>query len=340
MYLLRQYPQVSETYVQSEIDAVSGEFEVIVIAIQDAAAGGNAAAPRHEPYLVLNDLEQIANAVRMFRPQVLHTHWLISVPVVHQLAQAFELPFTVRAHSFDTLPNDAPRLAEWRRIARKTISEGTHDPRCAGVLAFPFSREYLAEHGARMDRVVDCFPCIDFARFHDRGPNGDAVMNVGACIPKKRMKDFLEVGASLPGIEFNLYPVSYEAGRVAELNRRMGGPVNLHAPVAHAAMPAVYKRHRWLLYTADWQMASIGWPLSAAEAQAAGVGVLLPAVRPDLEQYLNGTGYLYRSLDEAREIVAGPVPEAMREGGFENARRSDVNAHKTLLTDIWRRAIA
>ncbi|MGR8919472.1 MAG: glycosyltransferase [Gammaproteobacteria bacterium] len=340
MYVLRQYPQVSETYVQTEIDAVSEDFEVIVIALNDAAKIGNTAYQQHNPYLVINDIGQLQNAVRMFRPQVLHTHWMISAPLVYRLAKTLNVPFTVRAHSFDTLPSEGPRLADWRKTAPQVIPQTTRDPLCLGVLAFPFSRPFFESNGADMSKLIDCYPCVDFKRFYDPSPNGDAIMNVGACIPKKRMEDFLELGASMPERRFDIYPVSYQTEQLAARNQAMGSPVNIHAPVEPAKMPAEYKKHRWLVYTADWQINAIGWPLSVAEAQASGTGVLLPAVRPDIEQYLGGAGYAYRSLQEAREIISGEVPATMREAGFGNAKRSDVYEHRRLLTELWARAAA
>lgn len=336
MYILRQYPQISETYIQTEMDAVSDEFEVIVIALQDAAKNGNTGYANHLPYLVINDLGQIANAIKMFKPQVLHTHWLISLPLIVDIARAMHIPFTVRAHSFDTIVSDQPRLAEWREMAAQVITDASHDELCLGILAFPFSLAFLHTHGAQMDKVTPCFPCVDYQRFHDRTANGEAIMNVGACIPKKRMEDFLEIGASLPGHQCNLYAVSYRVEQLAQKNIAMGSPINIQTPIEPALMPAEYKKHRWLLYTADWHMGSIGWPLSIAEAQAAGVGVLLPGVRPDIADYLNGSGYIYHAIDEAREIVSGALPDEMREAGFENARKSDVREHKSLLTDMWR----
>jgi glycosyltransferase involved in cell wall biosynthesis len=338
MYILRQYPQISETYIQTEIDAVSDDFEVIVIALQDAGKAGNTTYERHTPYLVINDLSQLSNAVRMFRPQLLHTHWLISLPLVSRIAKTFNLPFTVRAHSFDTLSDD-PRLAHWFESAPRVMPETSHDPLCLGILAFPFSRAFLKSSGTDMTKVVECYPCIDYKRFHDRTPNGEAIMNVGACIPKKRMEDFLELGQRLPDQRFNLYPLSYDTEALADKNTAMGSPVTINSPVEPALMPAEYKKHRWLVYTADTQISSIGWPLSIAEAQASGVGVLLPAVRRDIETYLAGSGYVYRSLEEACAIISAPVPEAMRDAGFANARKSDVSEHKNLLTGLWSQVV-
>jgi hypothetical protein len=62
----------------------------------------------------------------------------------------------------------------------------------------------------------------------------------------------------------------------------------------------------------------------------------MPALRPDLAQYVGeGAGVLYDTIDELPAIVSGPVPEEMRERGFEQARKSDIERHKHLLTNLW-----
>jgi len=94
-------------------------------------------------------------------------------------------------------------------------------------------------------------------------------------------------------------------------------------------MPAEYKRHRWLVYTASAKRNSVGWPMAIAEAQAAGVGVLMQNVRPDLADCV-GPGFLFDRLEEVERLVRGPVPEDRREAGFAHAMRSDVDGHITL----------
>ena len=230
-------------------------------------------------------------------------------------------------------------LQDWGKIKNEVISNTVSNPLCLGVLAFPFTRPYLEANGARPDKIIDCFPCIDFNRFYDRSPNGDKIMNVGACIPKKRMEDFLELGLRMPEKEFDLYPVSYNVANIVQKNQAMGSPIRIHSPVEPSLMPAQYKKHQWLVYTADRQINTVGWPMAAAEAQASGVGVLLPDLRPDLKDYIGDAGYLYKSIDEVVEIISEPVPENIREAGFENARKSDVYDHKTLLTNLWKNSI-
>jgi hypothetical protein len=100
-----------------------------------------------------------------------------------------------------------------------------------------------------------------------------------------------------------------------------------------------YKQHQWLVYTAAFELATVGWPMAVAEAQAAGVGVCMPNIRPDLKEYIGNAGYLYDSISEVAEIIAKPVPDEIREAGFLQAKKSDIQEHKHLLTDLWHKAI-
>lgn len=346
LYVLEVYGQLSETYVEAEIRALAPDHEIGVI----TRNGPTTPDPEARPFRVLAEPEAILEAARAFRPDVLHSHWLFNAALLGWLSRELGVPFTIRAHSYDAM---VPRLlglrARLQGRYRGTLRTPRHllrappllnDDRCLGILAFPYSRPLLERVGVRPDKIHDCFPVVDYARFHDRAPNGDRVMNVGAIAPKKKMTDFIDLAATLPGTGFDLYPLPagrydrIEAGLHARNRRRRAG-VRIHAPVPNARMPAVYKQHRWLVYTASRRFGTVGWPLAVAEAMASGTGVCLPALRPDLEQYLGGAGFTYRSLAEAREILSRPFPEALRERGFEQARKSDIQRHKHLLTDLW-----
>ena len=78
-------------------------------------------------------------------------------------------------------------------------------------------------------------------------------------------------------------------------------------------MPPMYKKHEWLVYTACRTLGHVGWPMAVAEAQASGVGVLVPNLRPDLADYVGEAGYLYDSLEEAAEIIQQPFPDDKRQ---------------------------
>ena len=75
--------------------------------------------------------------------------------------------------------------------------------------------------------------------------------------------------------------------------------------------------------------------MAVAEAQAAGVGVCLAAIRPDLRDYVGEAGHLYKDIREVKDIISLPPSAQLREAGYEQARKSDVNSHIHKLTDLW-----
>lgn len=317
LYVVERFPQLSETYIHAEIAALKDDYDIRVFALQPA----NSPAKEHYPYTQKQHPAHLREVIQEFKPNVLHTHYATLIPNLERISANNRVPYTVRAHSFDT---DGYRPPDLR------VSDY-----CLGVLSFPYTRSVLESAQIPKERILDCWPVIDFARFHDTSPNGNAILNLGASLPKKNFQDFLDLGALMRGREFNLYSIGYNTPQLIDKNREMGEPVRILPPVEHSQMPAVYKKHQWLVYTANKKLGNVGWPLALAEAMAAGTGVCMQNLRPDLKQFLGGAGFLFDSVQELPRIVSQPVPKEMRELGFKVAKRSDINVHKKLLTDLW-----
>lgn len=348
LFLLKEYPQISQTYIKNEIEALADDYEIRIV----TRKGPDIAYRNHRPHSFAQDMDDFLAEVRDFRPDILHTHYLTELRFIGQLAEITGIPFTVRTHSFDTI---ALRRKSWKGRLKQMIRrqpplerstwflEGMRamdSDLCLGVLTFPCSRPWLRRAGVNEHKLIDCFPVVRFEHFHDRSPNGDAVMNTGVATPKKAMPDFLRLAKKVPERTFNLYAMGYHIDELRSEAAKLGAQVNFIDPVEPEDMPVEYKKHRWLVYTGDFDIPAVGWPMAIAEAQAAGVGVCMPNLRPDLAQYVGeGAGVLYDSIDELPGIVSGPVPEEMRERGFDQARKSDIERHKHLLTDLWEDAI-
>jgi hypothetical protein len=317
---------MSETYVKSEIESIRDDYDVFVIGL------GKADLPYKNTanYSVLSDWDQIAERIDEFRPHVLHTHWLYEIWHVEYFAKKLNIPYTVRAHSFDVLIDPENHYA-------KAVSLINNDL-CLGVLTFPFGRRPLENIGVHSDKLHDCFPVVNYKRFYDRSQNGDAIMNVGGFLPKKSVEDYIELATKTSQLEFNLYALGTGVDKFKALNNERGCPVNLISPIELEEMPAEYKRHRWLVYTASRKIGTVGWPMAIAEAQASGVGVCIANLRPDLRDYVGDAGFLFNSMSEVVDIISKPFPEEMRERGFEQAKKSDVHEHKTILTNLWQKA--
>jgi hypothetical protein len=348
MYILRGYPQISQTYLKTELEALWEDYDITIVSTKPS----NVPYKNHFPYHHLTELEPIQGLIEQVKPDILHTHYLNQLEKVGPLAERTGLPFTVRSHSYDTL---ALRQKNWRGRLREVLEWYTpqfkkvanikanlhwiNHELCLGVLAFPFARQFLEQEGVQASKIIDCYPVINYNRFYDRSPNGQAIMNTGAAIPKKKMEDYVKLASWMPEREFNLYALGYHVDKLKSLNQAKGNPVNIILPVEPDQMFPEYKQHQWLVYTAAFELATVGWPMAVAEAQAAGVGVCMPNIRPDLKEYIGNAGYLYDSISEVAEIIAKPVPDEIREAGFLQAKKSDIQEHKHLLTDLWHKAI-
>ncbi|MHC4993469.1 MAG: glycosyltransferase family protein [Planctomycetota bacterium] len=337
LYVLRYFPQISETYIQLEIDALLADYDIRVITLNES----DIAAKVSHPYEVIDDFEKILAAARKFKPSVIHTHWIShQMELVRDLAHALDVSFTVRAHSFDTLWQKPKWYKRWRlgnvpRDVRRNL-QVVNDPRCAGSLCFPYAIDRLVGAGVRADRLTPCYPMFNRAMFHDESPNGRGVLSHGAALAKKKMTDFVDLAAMCPELDFRMYPMGYEKQKVIDHNEAKGAPVDIRMHVPYSEMPAIYKAHDWLVYPACEKLNTVGWPLCLMEAQAAGVGVCMKNLRPDLADYLGGGGILFDSIEELPEIISRPVPEDIRRKGFENCKRADVRHTIHLLTDLWK----
>ena len=111
-YILSHYPQVSQTYIQAELDAVKHDYEIQIISF------GKPDTPyrHHLPFRYIDQPEAILEAVQDFRPDVIHSHWLRNTRTAGYVAgffsSRFKTPFTVRAHSFDVLGRSGRWLRE------------------------------------------------------------------------------------------------------------------------------------------------------------------------------------------------------------------------------------
>jgi hypothetical protein len=323
LYIVQFFPQVSETYIKTEIDALVSDYDIKIVSLETP----NLSYDSPHEYFYENREDRFSEMIRQFKPDILHTHWVYTVKTVGKLSQKHSIPFTVRSHSFDVLGKTTSHIVEALKYLNSSL--------CLGVLAFPVGMGILSSIGVTPSKLIECFPVINFSRFYDPSPNGKAVMNMGACLDKKKFENYIDLAHKMPEKTFNLYAIGYNEEKLQEYNRKRGGRVNF-VPIVHPeVMLAEYKKHEWMVYTARFSPATVGLPMAVAEAQAAGVGVCMANIRPDLANYVGDAGYLYNSIEEVQEIIAHSFSQERRELGFSLAKRSDIERHKHLLTDLW-----
>ena len=329
LVVVQAYPQISETYIKTEIEMLAEQHELEIVALSVA----NYPFRIRRPHIQMDIADpahrkNVIAYLRGFAPDIIHGHYLMLAQPLSNLSKILGVPFTLRSHSFDVLGKTREEL----QASAHLINQES----CLGMLAFPFHRQRLEQAGYRPEKIIDCYPVVKYDEFHDVSANGDAIMNMGAALPKKNMGDYIRLSTLLPEKIFNLYALGYITDELIAQNMAVGGRVNFVPPVEPDDMPAEYKKHQWLVYTASAAINNVGWPLAIAEAQAAGVGVCVQSIRPDFADYVGDAGFLFNSVEEAAEIIANPPPADMRERGFQQAKKSDIRSHLHLLTDLWR----
>lgn len=329
LFILQTYPQLSQTYIKSEISALLDNFDIEII----ATSVPNFPDSDHQPFHHIEEIKKILKVARKFKPSVIHGHYLVNAEVVAEVANRLGKPFTIRAHSFDAIKsNENDPVPKHILNLKKVINSDA----CLGVLAFPFSRKLLEGDGGILpEKIIDAPPVVDFHKFYNRQKNQNDVMNTGACLPKKQMQDFIHLASDVPTRKFNLYAIGYDTQVIVALNEEKGHVANIINSVPFSEMPSVYKQHGWIVYTASSKLRTVGWPMAIAEAQASGVVACMANIRPDIHDYLGDSAHIYNDIKEMIEVLKAPPDQLKREMGFENARQYDINDKIHLLTDLW-----
>lgn len=328
LYIVRNYPAISETYVHEEIASLWNEYNIKIISI-----GSKAKVTRKNffPY-EQHSVKELDQAIQEFQPHIMHTHWLTHAPLLEKLANKHHVYFTIRSHSFDI-------LAHKRQL--NSYCKAANSQWCLGVICFPAFRNRLINNGLSEAKITDCWSVVNFQRFYNpkKSPLTKKIIGVGAGLPKKNHNEFVDLAAMRnDGLAFNLYILGHKIDETREYNKKMGNPVTNITCAEPEDMPKIYRDHDWLVFTANTKLNSVGFPISIAEAQASGIGVCWqepPGRKEEQLEYLGGAGFLFKSIEELPTILNTPYPESMRLMGLENAKKCDIKQHKILLTDIW-----
>lgn len=321
--LMSAYPTLSQTYKENELRFLAPDFEIMVGSLSPSAGEYKT----HMPFRQLATPADMFRLIDEFKPDIIHGHYLNRADTFLAASRYAKTRFTLRTHSFDILGLSQQQIA--------SHAPAINTDECAGILVYPFLIEKLLRSGIKPDKIVPDMPVVNVGRFLDSSPNGRLIMNTGACLPKKALPSYVDLAAQMPERQFVLYPISYNRERLIAYNAAKGSPVDIRETVEPAQMPAIYKECEWLVYTASMELATVGWPMAIAEAQASGVGVLIQHIRPDIEDFLGGAGFTFRTLAEARDILRQPYPAAMRERGFEVSKRCDIATNITKLHRLW-----
>ena len=283
LYVLWDYPQLTETYVRWEIACLRRwgvEIEVWS-ELENPVAQYPSEVPVHNGPL--------ADVIRKFRPHVVHCHWLHFVPKYRDTVARFGLPMTVRGHGFEFNPQLLQTLAT--------------DPVVRKLYVFP--------------HYADRIPELPKVRPTPVGFNGDLyypekekdrflVVRASAAKPAKHLEDFVDIARQCPEHRFvlalgRINNLASYVDEFLEYNRRHGSPVDVRIDLPTEEVAALVRSAGIYLHTYGHEE-PFGMPISIAEAMATGCYTLVPQV-PGAESYVGQAGYLYGSVKEAASHI-------------------------------------
>lgn len=325
------YPLPSETYIETERRFLDSRALTFVVA---HSGNGSEITPEHGSFVARPSGWRLRRMLRQYAPDVVHIHWGMSAEWGVGIARRAGVPWTLRTHSFDMLVRPEEEI---RRVAALA-----NDSDCLGVLGFPFARPILETAGLKPEKFTETLPVADVERFRSPGPTGEAVLSFGALQERKAVAAaaFARLSAMAPNVDFHHHPMGHDTR--AELRARMqgivddaGGRVEIRDWVPHGQMPNVWSQHRWFVYPGPPQQ-GFGWPVGVVEAWAAGVGVCIQRVRPDIEQYVGDAAVLFDDVSELPSVLQSAPDASLLARGRGRAETMDIRVHGGRLLDAWR----
>lgn len=284
LYVVWHYPQLSESYIETEIRVFLRLGAQVEIWRQAAPASAYAASIRiHE-----GDIRQ---AVGSFDPHVIHVHWLGFALANEGMLAQINRPVTVRLHGFE--------------VTHEALDELLRRPWVSRVYAFPHQTRLIATGDPRVRSVRSVFDTTLFAPENEKDRR--MILRTAAALESKDLEMMFELAKSLPDFRVVLAVVTCnERERYAhflrDYHRDERSRVELLFDVQRPDIAQLVKSAGIYVQTArrpgEAYATPIGMPVGIAEAMATGCFVVAPDL-PEFAKYLAGTNVLYRDFADA-----------------------------------------
>jgi glycosyltransferase involved in cell wall biosynthesis len=278
------YPQLSESYVQSEIDGLTSHGAAVEVWSEEQETAA--------PFATSTSVHRgsLEDAISEVRPDLVMTHWLHTGANLIDRVAATGVPMVVRGHGFD--------------YDGQFLDQLTAHPSVRRIYLFPHFYRSLAQPDERIRPLAVAFDAERYtpAEKKDRL----LVVRSGVAIPTKAYGTLFEVAQQCPDHRFVLCLVhahrreSY-LEEVRALRDEMDAPVDIHVDVPHDQMREIIGSAGIYLHTHGLE-APFGMPISIAESMGTGSYVIARDL-PGCRDYLGDAGALYRTSEEAAQLV-------------------------------------
>ena len=289
LYLVWHYPQLSEAYVETEL-RVMRRWGV------EIGVWGEVHPASPYPTDVPVFSGSVEDAIRAFKPDLIHIHWLNFGTSQKAALAASGLPVTLRAHGFE--------------VSRDLLVDLLDQPWVRRLYGFPHQLRLIDAEHPRLRGVVSGFDTKLFAPRAEKDRR--LVVRTVAGLPSKDLPLFFEVAARRPEYRFVLAAVTCNQresyiGELRSMNARLGSPVDFRVDVPRDQIAQVVGESGIYLHTLVSPGAPgatpIGMPISIAEAMATGA-VLIVKNLPEFTSYVGDAGLSYTDTDDVDRLLA------------------------------------
>ena len=287
LYAVWHYPQLSETYIETEIRTM------LRFGVQIEVWSSDDVAVPYVPAVHFRRGE-LQDAIRDIAPDILHVHWITSAATYAAMAENFDLPMTVRAHGFEVNAQSLAQLLASRALRR--------------LFLFPRQKELLQQSDPRIGCMKSTF---DTELFAPAKKNRRMVLRTATALASKDLILFFQAAKRLP--EFRFVLIACTAFRcesyvteLIQLKTALDSPAELYFDMPREKTAEFIREASIYLHTAigasDPGHTPIGMPVSIAEARATGAYVIARD-DPALSDYIGDAGDVYADLDQACALI-------------------------------------
>jgi glycosyltransferase involved in cell wall biosynthesis len=308
LYALWHYPQLSESYIETEIRCMCRwGVHVEVWSETGVASPYPTSLPIHRGTL--------AEAIDQARPDIVHIHWLSFALQQRKALDAFGLPVTIRVHGFEFTPGALERALQWKQVR--------------AIYGFPHHVRASPIDDSRLRGIPSAFDTELFKPHSEK--DRSLVVRTSACLPSKDLPLFFALAKQLPNHRFVLAVVTCKdrEAYVDELReewRKAETPAELRFDMPRDEIASLVGRAGIYLHTARLQgeqhATPIGGPISIAEAMATGAYILVRDA-PPFVNYVGDAGTTYRDVNHAAEIIQ--ATETWSDGQWRQAWHHSVD---------------
>jgi hypothetical protein len=315
LYALDQFPQLSESYIDAEINRMqSWGFHVEVWSNKDPKSeGGECDVTVHRG--------KLEDAIAKVKPDIVHTHWTKSAIKYRDAARRMRKPMTARGH-WHFIPDQLVKLEQDDTIVR--------------LYMFPHLANRYGSIASKIRPMHACFHEEWLAPKVEK--NRRMIVRTAACKKSKDLDCFIRIASRLNGYRCVLILCSLGPNdhyrELEQLNRDLGSPVEMVRDITHREVAAYLAEAGIYLHTYNPDV-SFGMPVSIAEAMAAGCTIFARDV-DGARAFLGNAGKVYADENQAVQLVNATEKwsdEEWAEAAGRSTQRawSDFDDHQVLL---------